>query len=131
MGMPTCIPPAEARRLRVERRRRLRAILERYSLFDTWAACHRCASSSVYASTYTDVHRKFHRRLFVLDRQVEALQHDSMWKFGRWLLRRFHDAHGRQESAKAVLDAAHLTRKVLDEEWKAQVGAQLVKPPRM
>lgn len=73
---------------------------------------------------------QFHRRLFVLDRQVDALQRDSMWKIGSWLARRFHNAEGREEAVKVVLDLATLPRKVIEQEWYAQVAAQLVKPPR-
>ncbi|KZV94701.1 hypothetical protein EXIGLDRAFT_586684, partial [Exidia glandulosa HHB12029] len=72
----------------------------------------------------------FHRRLFVLDRQIEWLQHESMWKVGRWLLRRYNDAVERRNNVKLILDRSGVTRADLALEWQAQVTAQLVKPPR-
>lgn len=53
-----------------------------------------------------------------------------MWKIGSWLARRFQNALGRQENVKIVLDRATVTRAVLQQEWQAQVAAQLIKPPR-
>lgn len=67
----------------------------------------------------------------MLDRQVDALQTESMWKIGRWLLRRFQDASSRYDNVKIVLDLGSVSRTTLQQQWVAQVAAQLVKPPRM
>lgn len=73
---------------------------------------------------------QFHRRLFVLDRKIAALQRESMWKVGRWLLRRYQDATERLANVKLILDVATVTPAELALEWDSQVTAQLVRPPR-
>ncbi|KZV96305.1 hypothetical protein EXIGLDRAFT_765408 [Exidia glandulosa HHB12029] len=87
-----------------------------------WSAI-RCLISGLRVSGY-------HRRLFVLDRQMESLNDDSLWKIGRWFLRRFDSATVRLKTAEEIVRLCGEDEAVLEQEWKNQVESQLVKTPR-
>ena len=74
---------------------------------------------------------KFHRRLFVLDRQMEALSRASLWKVAIWLRRKQLTAERRLGEARGVIRGRGVTREELRAQWKLQVEAQLQKPARM
>lgn len=77
---------------------------------------------------------QFFRRLFVLERQVDAMHASGTWAFGRWLFKRYNDAKGRRDIAATRLNngaIGAIGRDSLEREWQAQLTAQLTKLPRM
>ncbi|EJD38609.1 hypothetical protein AURDEDRAFT_40538, partial [Auricularia subglabra TFB-10046 SS5] len=72
----------------------------------------------------------FHRRLFVLDRQMDALARAGLWKLGVWLRRKRFAAERRLAEAQGVIRGRGVAREVLRAEWAQQVAAQLEKPAR-
>lgn len=73
---------------------------------------------------------KFYRRLFILNRQICAMDAQARWKFGTWLRRRYGEADRRFRSASSLLEAGGVPEDELGAQWTAQVEAQLVKLPR-
>ncbi|KZV83384.1 hypothetical protein EXIGLDRAFT_625725 [Exidia glandulosa HHB12029] len=75
----------------------------------------------------------FHRRLFVIDQQVDFMQAHGMWGLGKWLLKRHNEAKTRGEAAAARLDngpVGAIGRTELAEQWEAQLTTQLQTLPR-
>ncbi|EJD39760.1 hypothetical protein AURDEDRAFT_40155, partial [Auricularia subglabra TFB-10046 SS5] len=72
----------------------------------------------------------YHRRLFILDRQMHSLDKESVWKLATWLRKRYQVAQRRLSDAQLVLDACGETEEELAAQWKAQVEAQMEKHPR-
>ncbi|KZV80991.1 hypothetical protein EXIGLDRAFT_629247, partial [Exidia glandulosa HHB12029] len=72
----------------------------------------------------------FNRRMFVLDRQIHAMDTQARWKFGTWIKKRFSEADRRLQEATSILRACGVSEDELGAQWNAQVNAQLVKLPR-
>lgn len=68
--------------------------------------------------------------MFVLDRQIDAMNTNARWNFAIWLRRRHGDAVRRKLAAGRVLAGCGVSEAVLTTEWEAQVTTQLKKPPR-
>lgn len=73
---------------------------------------------------------KFHRRLFVLDRQIEYNDDQNLFKMGRWLGRKWRDARQRLDRATLQLEVGSVPETELRAEWEAQVATQLRRAPR-
>ncbi|EJD43484.1 hypothetical protein AURDEDRAFT_41732, partial [Auricularia subglabra TFB-10046 SS5] len=72
----------------------------------------------------------FFRRLFVLDRQIDFLDNQGLYKMGRWLSKRWADARQRMLDAERHLELCGVAEDVLRAQWKAQISAQLAPTPR-
>ncbi|EJD40664.1 hypothetical protein AURDEDRAFT_69821 [Auricularia subglabra TFB-10046 SS5] len=72
----------------------------------------------------------FYRRLFILDRQMRALNDASLWKIGVWLRRKHGEAVRRLAEARIALASCGVDEQELRAQWAAQVKAQVQKPPR-
>lgn len=73
---------------------------------------------------------QFFRRLFVLDRQIEFVGDQNLFKAGRWLGRKWREATRRLKQADKELTLGGFNEAELQKEWDAQVKAQLEPAPR-
>jgi hypothetical protein len=78
----------------------------------------------------SDVPRQCHRRLFVLDSQMEHLDNASLPILAKWLARRYLLCLKRQNVAEESLKQCKVALEVLEKEWADQIDAQLAKLPR-
>ncbi|EJD44915.1 hypothetical protein AURDEDRAFT_64944 [Auricularia subglabra TFB-10046 SS5] len=72
----------------------------------------------------------FRRRLFLLDRQMQALDELHAWKLGQWLCKRYLAAQRRLAEANDLIRGSEETEIELGRQWEEQVKAQLTKLPR-
>ncbi|KZV91909.1 hypothetical protein EXIGLDRAFT_585822, partial [Exidia glandulosa HHB12029] len=72
----------------------------------------------------------YHKRLFVLDRQIEYVDEQNLHRIGRWLGRKWRDATRRRDNALLRVELCHVSEAELMQEWEAQVAAQLEQAPR-
>ncbi|EJD34005.1 hypothetical protein AURDEDRAFT_76544 [Auricularia subglabra TFB-10046 SS5] len=72
----------------------------------------------------------FHRRLFVLNRQIAFMSTVGMWKMGSWLKRRYLDALRRRSEARDLIRHGGVSEDELSQQWEAQVKSHLEKPAR-
>ncbi|EJD38989.1 hypothetical protein AURDEDRAFT_17738, partial [Auricularia subglabra TFB-10046 SS5] len=72
----------------------------------------------------------FYRRLFILDRQMRALNDAALWNIGVWLRKKHGEAVRRLAEARLALAACGVAEPELRAQWAAQVKAQVQKPAR-
>ncbi|EJD46690.1 hypothetical protein AURDEDRAFT_62941 [Auricularia subglabra TFB-10046 SS5] len=72
----------------------------------------------------------YHRRLFMLDRQMTYNEQASRCTYGQWLARRYQHTVRRAAQASDVLRTCAVAEEDLAKEWSAQLEAQLTKPER-
>ncbi|KAH7074039.1 hypothetical protein BKA62DRAFT_625553 [Auriculariales sp. MPI-PUGE-AT-0066] len=70
------------------------------------------------------------RRRFILDRQIEFLDHDSRWRCGEWIARRYNDCEQRMIHAEGTLKQLDISEVDIIKEWEAQLESQLKEKPR-
>ncbi|TFK61658.1 hypothetical protein BDN72DRAFT_934724 [Pluteus cervinus] len=72
----------------------------------------------------------YHQRLYVLDAQVQHLDHTSLKRLGHWLLRRIQHCQRKRLEAEKGLAECGQPETLLRAQWKAQVHAQTRPLPR-
>lgn len=79
----------------------------------------------------TAVLTQYHQRLMILDEQIHHLDAQSLANLGQWLLRRWNKCIARKIEAEVTLSDVGIDKRVLEEQWKAQVQTQTRPAPRM
>ena len=74
---------------------------------------------------------KYHRQLFILDRQLAHMHAISIRGLGMWLARRYQSTRKRLETSLVGLKGCGVLVEELRNEWRNQMETQTQKVPRM